>query len=185
MEFFICPHCKAEIDNDSFYCDQCGKPLLLCPDCRTPGKGKRCTRCGKELQAAQSLAAAAPAAAPAVKEGTVGKEIHPERTIRPQTPPGKLPTKLVSADPPLKLGLEDGVVIGRRSGGFAEVLVSQSYLSGKHARLQKNGAGTWEVVDLGSTNGTFLNGEALTPQHPAAFQVGDVIRFANLEFSVQ
>lgn len=32
----ICPYCKKMIDDDSLYCDQCGKELKFCPQCNKP-----------------------------------------------------------------------------------------------------------------------------------------------------
>jgi hypothetical protein len=171
-----CPKCKAEIEDDSFFCDQCGEELLICPDCNVLGKGKRCTRCGKPLVSVRSLAK---------PSTTVGKVISTGKTIRPQLSPKTMPTRLVSADPPLRLALEMDVLIGRRAGGFAEVFSSQSFMSGKHASLQKNKDGKWEVTDLDSTNGTFLNGDRLQANVPMLFQVGDFLRFANVEFKVE
>ena len=34
-----CFECKADIEDDSLFCDQCGAKIYLCPDCRVPGKG--------------------------------------------------------------------------------------------------------------------------------------------------
>ncbi len=45
----ICAFCKADIEHDSFFCDQCGEELLLCEKCNKPGKGKRCTDDGGKL----------------------------------------------------------------------------------------------------------------------------------------
>ena len=58
-----CFECKADIDDDSLFCDQCGAKIYLCPDCRVPGKGegKRCGLCGKKLVAADTIASAGPA----------------------------------------------------------------------------------------------------------------------------
>jgi len=46
----ICPYCGALIADDSFYCDQCGKQLLICPNCHEYGKGKFCKHCGSPMQ---------------------------------------------------------------------------------------------------------------------------------------
>lgn len=34
-----CPFCQGVIDDDSRYCDLCGKHLMFCPECRQPKKG--------------------------------------------------------------------------------------------------------------------------------------------------
>ncbi len=49
----ICIYCKADIEHDSFYCDQCGEELYICEKCGKPGKGKRCTEDGGKLIAAK------------------------------------------------------------------------------------------------------------------------------------
>ena len=47
-----CPKCKAEIDSDSYYCDQCGQEIRYCQSCHRPGKGNRCTACGGRMLSA-------------------------------------------------------------------------------------------------------------------------------------
>ena len=44
-----CPYCQSLIDDDSRWCDQCGKELMFCPACRVPRKGNSCPRCGELL----------------------------------------------------------------------------------------------------------------------------------------
>lgn len=34
-----CPKCRVEIESDSYYCDQCGVELYICPQCHVFGKG--------------------------------------------------------------------------------------------------------------------------------------------------
>ena len=51
----ICPKCKADIPDDSWFCDQCGCELMFCPKCKSPAKGKRCTQCGSELVTGKEL----------------------------------------------------------------------------------------------------------------------------------
>ena len=44
----ICPSklCKAEILDDSLYCDQCGIKILKCSKCSAVGISKFCGKCG-------------------------------------------------------------------------------------------------------------------------------------------
>jgi membrane-bound lytic murein transglycosylase D len=57
------------------------------------------------------------------------------------------------------LGFEDTVRLGRaQSNG---IVVDHEYVSGEHLELRRTGD-DWEVVDIGSTNGTFIDGERIT-----------------------
>jgi DNA-binding NtrC family response regulator/pSer/pThr/pTyr-binding forkhead associated (FHA) protein len=49
----------------------------------------------------------------------------------------------------------DGVTVGKR--GAADVAVDDPFVSARHARIEARD-GSWQLVDLGSTNGTFLGG---------------------------
>lgn len=50
-----CPFCRAEIPDDSWFCDQCGKELHFCPDCRKPKRGTECAACGASLVCAEDF----------------------------------------------------------------------------------------------------------------------------------
>jgi pSer/pThr/pTyr-binding forkhead associated (FHA) protein len=65
----------------------------------------------------------------------------------------------------------DQIIIGRDStnGG---VVINDSEISRKHARLTFQG-GKYVLEDLGSTNGTFVNGQRLAG--PAVLRSGDVV----------
>ena len=118
-------------------------------------------------------------------------DMNTDRTMRPgATPPPPprqpqaKPGHLVCQNPSIRLGIGDGAIIGRR-GSYAQAFAGQGYVSGNHARLQYNASEQFEVVDLGSTNGTFVNGQQLAPNMPRVVNVGDIVKFANLEFAVQ
>lgn len=202
-----CPKCRVEIESDSYYCDQCGVELYICPQCHVFGKGKRCTQCGQPLISAanqvvspvrpstssvnSSASPVSPASSKAVApehSGPVPVSLvssEPEETMRPGVSAVPLPVRLVCSAAGIRLGLGNGAVIGRRKGDYVSAFASQGYVSGTHARLQKNASGQWEIVDLDSTNGTFVNGNRLSPNVPVVFNIGDVIRIANLDFKVE
>jgi hypothetical protein len=76
--------------------------------------------------------------------------------------------------------LSDGAVLGR--GDQSDIQLEDSFASTSHARLQPQG----DVVvleDLGSTNGTYLNGEPL--RGPQPLHVGDRIRIGDSEFTFE
>ncbi|TMF79982.1 MAG: FHA domain-containing protein, partial [Chloroflexi bacterium] len=81
------------------------------------------------------------------------------------------PAAGVAAGPQAELAIESGPDAGHthRAGDQAlrlgrspdnDVIVRDPATSGHHARLERRGDEFW-VVDLGSTNGTFVNGESI------------------------
>lgn len=75
----------------------------------------------------------------------------------------------------VSIPLMNGAVIGRTAGDYANILGKCIYISGMHARLTKNGS-VWSITDLGSRNGTKVNGVACQPNVPMPFKAGDTIR---------
>jgi hypothetical protein len=58
-------------------------------------------------------------------------------------------------------------------------LGEDQYASAQHARFESGSTGVW-VVDLGSTNGTFVNGDRV--DGPRRLEPGDLIRVGNTDF---
>jgi FHA domain-containing protein len=76
--------------------------------------------------------------------------------------------------------LSEGALLGR--GDQADIRLEDTFASTSHARLVPQG----DVIvleDLGSTNGTFLNGEPL--RGPQPLHVGDSIRIGDSEFTFE
>jgi pSer/pThr/pTyr-binding forkhead associated (FHA) protein len=84
------------------------------------------------------------------------------------------------ADPPFSFRILPGSIktIGRSAG--AEFTVEAAMVSRLHCRLTA-GAAELEVVDLESTNGTFVNGTRVTK---AALKEGDRLGVGRVEFVV-
>jgi len=72
--------------------------------------------------------------------------------------------------------------IGRREGN--DVILPFPFVSGRHCRIFRHGSRLL-VEDLGSTNGTLVNGESLAPQTPHALRPGDVIQIGTVEVRAQ
>ena len=72
----------------------------------------------------------------------------------------------------LSAGLADGVVlIGR--GSDCQLILDDDYVSTRHARVVTGDEGPY-VEDLGSTNGTYVNGQRITA--PTSVSLVDTIR---------
>jgi pSer/pThr/pTyr-binding forkhead associated (FHA) protein len=72
-------------------------------------------------------------------------------------------------------------VIGRDATSGIR-LERDDFASARHARIEPRAGGAW-VDDLGSTNGTFLNGTKL--KRPVLAKPGDTIRIGATELQVQ
>ena len=74
------------------------------------------------------------------------------------------------------------VVLGRASD--TDVILEGQLVSGRHASLRFTPGG-WQVMDLGSLNGTRLNGRPLPARSPVPFRAGDRIQIADYHFAVR
>ena len=153
-----CPFCKTPIPDDGVYCDVCGKKLRWCSSCSIYAKAKICTKCGNPTE-----------------------EINPadiKKRAASVTTPGHLDG--LSVD--LRLGLCHEAIIGRR-GSYGAAFQPYQSISGLHAKLLCQD-GAWKIEDLGSSFGTFLNGKKLESNQLADIKVGDILKFADMEFKV-
>jgi pSer/pThr/pTyr-binding forkhead associated (FHA) protein len=71
-------------------------------------------------------------------------------------------------------------VVGRDPGSGIR-LDDDEFASARHARIEPRADGVW-VEDLGSTNGTFVNGERITAER---LNAGDVLRVGQTELRLQ
>lgn len=74
--------------------------------------------------------------------------------------------------------LLDGALLGR--GEDVDIRLEDPFASSHHARIVRQG-GLYVLEDLGSTNGTLLNGEPV--RGPQPLHVGDRIKIGDSEFS--
>ncbi len=131
-----------------------------------PGHRRRRQRAGQD--AAVRLAAAA--------RGGAGR---PARSAPPAPAEELLVTGGLSQGK--RLGLGDEVVLGRaptENGGLGE----DPGLSRRHARVARDTAGGIVIEDLGSANGTFVNGQRIG--EPRALSVGDSVRVGQTTLEV-
>lgn len=158
-----CPYCKETIDDDSCYCDQCGKELRFCPECRQPKRGTACPACGADLLPAKKYQASV------LADEIVSNISRAFEAGR--TPPA--PTMLEGDG--LKLPLKEGL-FGRTSGIYPQFSM-KIYISGRHGELRCL-KGQWQVRDLGSHNGTYLNGVKLEANVWVNLNIGDQLKIA-------
>lgn len=161
-----CPFCKAMIDDDSRFCDQCGKELRFCPECGKPKMGTECPACGADLVSAEAFF------------NTGRTESKPEPKEQPAINPIHEMTLVGDG---FNLKLKEGV-FGRTTGIYPE-FSSSIYISGTHGELRCLD-GQWQIRDLGSRNGTFVNGVKLNPNIWVDLHIGDNLKIATTHLSI-
>ena len=154
-----CPKCHELIDSDSLYCDQCGTKLSICPKCGKFRAKKFCPQCG----------------VPTV-EPSGNSPVPPQ----PVPVPAAEPMLTISCkEQGVSLKLKGGSLIGRVNGPCAAQLANLIYLSGSQARVDYDGR-KWTLTDIGSRNGTKVNGIDCQPNVAVGLKAGDKILFSTV-----
>jgi pSer/pThr/pTyr-binding forkhead associated (FHA) protein len=83
-------------------------------------------------------------------------------------------------DPGTSFDVGHGATLGRSNG--ADIRIDDPFASSAHARIFGRGDFMY-VEDMGSTNGTYLNGRQL--KQPEQLKVADVIRIGDSEYRYQ
>jgi pSer/pThr/pTyr-binding forkhead associated (FHA) protein len=78
--------------------------------------------------------------------------------------------------------LGDGATSFGRRAANTYVLSGDTYVSGAHAIVEQDN-GRFYLVDLGSTNGTRLNGRRIAPNHPEPLSDGDEVLLGQTPFT--
>ena len=143
--------------------------MKVCPHCRYQNREGYmfCEDCGEDLSQVESFYPGA-YQAPAM--------VEPEISLQFQ---GKML--------PVALQLQARTVLGRRDSDrsrqpdidLLEHGALEMGVSGLHAAIQHTTDGV-QIVDIGSTNGTYLNGRRLVPNQTYILRDGDEIRFSRL-----
>ena len=128
----------------------------------------------RDLRRSTDMVAAAPADATAMHVASTG--------LAPESPVDHDPRLLVERAPGLQQASEyelgTDLLLGR--GDAVDIKLEDPFASSRHARIVRQGD-LAVIEDLGSTNGTLLNGEPLRgpqPLHP-----GDRVRIGDSEFT--
>jgi hypothetical protein len=124
---------------------------------------------GRDMRLPQESFILRPGQGGALTGGAIGQAVHSGRLV-------------VMASPVLEEGQEfsldsSAVTVGRASQNVVAI-DGDEFASARHARIEPRRDGVW-VADLGSTNGTFVNGIRI--DRPRKLVTGDVVRAGETE----
>jgi hypothetical protein len=80
----------------------------------------------------------------------------------------------------VQIAVHGPVIVGRNPG--ADIVIGAGYVSGRHARFTLMGQNLF-IEDLGSTNGTFVNGQRIF--EPTALRNKDVVTIGDVAIRVR
>jgi hypothetical protein len=155
----VCPTCKYSNFEGVLFCEDCGSPLAGVPSTTT-----------------QALD---------ITEASEGKQTW--GTARFTETSAIVIHFRDSEAAPVMLKPQDETTMGRYDGTSPNVPTLdltpfgayEKGVSRMHAAIRR-GEGSLNLVDLGSVNGTFLNGQRLIPNRPHIIRDGDEIKFGKL-----
>jgi hypothetical protein len=78
---------------------------------------------------------------------------------------------------------QQGMTIGR-AADQCELVVPHATVSRRHARLSFAGGNALKIEDLGSLNGTAVNGTALPAGSPAPLQIGAKVKVGDVQLAI-
>ena len=166
-----CPNCKKSNELEAVVCRHCGtalEDLFMDPGART-------------------LETSIPVVAPeSTGEWSVDETVIPEHGVA---------IYIEGKASPVHIDSREGFVIGRKAGGTSKILEAEGMLdlspmggygqgiSRRHATIRRAEKG-YEILDLGSVNGTWLNGKRLTPHQFYPLISGSHLRLGNMRLFV-
>jgi pSer/pThr/pTyr-binding forkhead associated (FHA) protein len=87
----------------------------------------------------------------------------------------------VLRDPASRVRIQSQVMrIGRRPDN--DIIVSDLGVSEQHAELRGTPAGRYSIIDVGSHNGTYVNGTRVNQQERKELKEGDIITIGHATF---
>jgi hypothetical protein len=127
----------------------------------------------RDLARYSGSAAAEPVEAPSPKK----RRARPAAERRDGGAPRLVVVAAMGHEPGTTFDLRDGALFGRSDG--ADIRVDDPFASSSHARIDDRG-GAMYLEDMGSTNGTYLNGRKV--KSAERLDVGDTIRIGDSEY---
>ena len=132
------------------------------------------------------MPAGEPTAVVAVETPVVSEAWDDAEDIASEAEPEELPEIIAlmqrDSGPADTIPLSEGTVTIGRKPGNTVVVPQDTFVSGKHAEIVTNSTGTY-LTDLGSTNGTVVNGQKLTANEKQLLLEGDEVQIGQSRFT--
>lgn len=164
----FCPVCKNKNDGNAVFCKYCGTLLG-----HQPWESSVTTVNTDALEKGAAR----------IAETLIDKSLIPE---------GGIAMYAAGASKPIYLYFEKELVFGRKNDkdsadvsllDLTELGGYQMGISRRHAMIRRAGTG-FEIVDLASTNGSWLNDERLVPNKPYPLANGSQLRFGRMRLLI-
>jgi hypothetical protein len=169
MTMIVCPNCKHQELDGSLFCSECGAQLVF----TTSNDDDNLVVEAKENTPRQNLKTAQP---PAPKPSSTGNSIM---------------LKLVVSNQSIPLAGQKEFTLGRMTEGqpiLPDIDLSpyEGYAEGVsrlHAAIRVTDRGVM-VVDLGSSNGTRINGQKIVPNVNYPLKDGDMLALGRIKLQI-
>lgn len=161
-------------------------PEKICPVCKHKNelRARVCRNCGTALDegfpgsTVTAISTEVPAGSPVLNPGDlVDNELIPVDGIA---------VYAAGTDKPVYIRFEKDLIFGRKVDETVESLFDLTQLGGfqlglsrRHAMIRRTKTG-YELTDLASTNGTWLNNEPLVPNKPYPLASGSQVRLGRM-----
>ena len=161
----ICPVCKFENEQNAVVCKHCGTSLSSSKHASQTPKDPDVT-----VFSAEKI-----------------EEFHVEEPI---IPGDGIAIYYAGTNEPIAIRTEDEFVIGRQMVKTSESMLDLSGFGGfdlgmsrRHARVRRTQTG-YEIIDLSSTNGTWVDDKRLVPNRPCPLKSGSMLRLGRIRLLV-
>lgn len=131
---------------------------------------------------------ATPKPAMSSDQNVLQKTQSPQATVRlPDRPQNSVvpELRLINKNVNLDIRIGDGAIVGRTTGEYVAHFGSFGQISGKHCQFSYDVEKGWQVIDLGSTNGTHISDQKIQPNTPHTLANQSLLKIANIEFFVK
>lgn len=166
--------------------------VKVCPTCKSENKfeASACYHCGAQLEEVSTQFVARPESFDE-RSSTLSTQIESFINVE-LIPKEGIGIHIAGEITPLYIPFSKELVIGRamEATSASETLLDLSEqnagtlgVSRRHAKIQRTASG-YEVMDLSSRNGSWLNAERLIPNRPYPFASGSQLRIGNMRMLI-